>query len=131
MPVVFNLASWARHRSLDAWLVEELRERYDIPVGVAQRWVRAEQVVPLLDGLDEVKQEHRYGCVEAINSFRQKHGFLPLLVCSRTADYLELTARLRLHGAVQIQPLARSQVTEYLRQAGRPLAGRDAYEPVA
>jgi hypothetical protein len=123
LPVVFNLASWARQRSLEAWLVDELRERYDVPVALARRWVQAEQVAPLLDGLDEVKEEYRNGCLEAINTFRQKHGFLPLAVCSRTADYLGLAAELRVHSAVEIQPLSRRHISEYLRQAGKPLAG--------
>ena len=31
-----------------------------------QRWVAEEEILPLLDGLDEVAQEQRQACVEAI-----------------------------------------------------------------
>ena len=58
MPVVFHLSSWAvRRRPLADWLVDELAERYYIPRKLAQAWIDAEQVLPLLDGLDEVAPE--------------------------------------------------------------------------
>ena len=77
-----------------------------------------DQVLPLLDGLDEVKVEHRAACVEAINVFRQSHGFLPLVITSRTADYEALAEPLRLHGAILVQPLSREQVNAYLADLG-------------
>jgi hypothetical protein len=61
--------------------------------------------------------------VEAINAFREAHGLLPIVVCSRVGEYAELRSRLRLGGAIVVQPLTRSQVTAYLRQMGRLLAG--------
>jgi len=124
IPVVFNLSSWAtRRQSLDKWLVDELRDRYDVPRSIGRAWVRDEQVLPLLDGLDEVARTHRAACVEAINAFRDQHGLLPVAVCSRVADYEELGRQLRLQQAVLVQPLTRKQVTAYLRESGRPLAG--------
>ncbi|MGH8903195.1 MAG: NACHT domain-containing protein [Egibacteraceae bacterium] len=127
IPVVFNLTSWATGRSpLAEWLVGELVDRYQIPRKLAQGWVDAEQVLPLLDGLDEVAAAYRQECVKAINVFRAEHGLLQMVVCSRTEEYEQLLARqkqLRLLGAVAIQPLTRGQVAEYLQQAGEPLAG--------
>ena len=71
IPVVFHLSSWAvRRRPLADWLVDELAERYYVPRKLAQAWINADQVLPLLDGLDEVAPEHRAACVEAINTFR-------------------------------------------------------------
>src|SRR4051794_16357928 len=84
IPVVFHLSSWAvRRRPLADWLVDELAERYYVPRKQAQAWINAEQVLPLLDGLDEVAPDHRAACVEAINTFRHQHGLVPLAVCSR------------------------------------------------
>jgi len=122
IPVVFNLSSWAvERRPLTEWLVEELNGRYDVPRKVAKHWVDTEQLTPLLDGLDEVGAEHREGCVKAVNEFRSQHGFVPLAVCGRTADYEALTHRLRLQGGVLIQPLRKIEVQEYIRQAGDSL----------
>jgi predicted NACHT family NTPase len=79
IPVVFPLSTWGESRHpLAEWLAEELNLRYDVPRKLARRWVNDDQVLPLLDGLDEVKCEHRAACVEAINAYRQEHGLLPL-----------------------------------------------------
>jgi Domain of unknown function (DUF4062)/NACHT domain len=84
IPVVFPLSSWAaQRRPLGDGLVDELQQRYDVPRTIGQAWVDADQVLPLLDGLDEVQFEHRAACANAINIFRQDHGLLPLAVCSR------------------------------------------------
>jgi predicted NACHT family NTPase len=124
IPVVFHLSSWAvRRRPLADWLVDELAERYYVPRKLAQAWAGAEQVLPLLDGLDEVAPEHRAECVEVINAFRQQHGQVPLAVCCRAADYQALPTRVEMSGAVAIEPLSRAQVNTYLEQVGEPLAG--------
>jgi hypothetical protein len=100
------------------WLQDELNLRYDVPRKIAREWVECDRVLPLLDGLDEVKTEHRGSCVEAINSFRHSHGLLPLVITSRTADYDTLAKPLRLQGAILVQPLTRDQVNAYLADLG-------------
>jgi hypothetical protein len=124
IPVVFHLASWARQRHpLADWLVDELNERYDVPRPTGRAWVETDQILPLLDGLDEVPAEHRLACAAAINAFRREHGLGPLAVCSRRAEYEVLATRLKLRGAVRIQPLSPQQVEAYLASAGDHLAG--------
>jgi len=124
IPVVFNLSSWAVKRGpLSEWLADELNERYDVPRKTGRTWVEGDQILLLLDGLDEVAQEHREKCARAINAFRRDHGFIPLVVCCRIEEYNALATRLRLSGAILIQPMAREQVDGYLAQAGQPLAG--------
>jgi hypothetical protein len=123
IPVIFPLSSWAtQRRPLVDWLVDALNEQYGVPRKIGQAWVEADQILPLLDGLDEVRAEARAACVEAINTFRQEHGLLPLVVCSRMVDYEAIGTRLRLQGALVVQPLTRAQVESYLAQVGRPLA---------
>jgi hypothetical protein len=123
IPVIFPLSSWAeQRRPLGDWLVDELQQRYDVPRKTGHAWVDADQVLPLLDGLDEVQAEHRAACAETINTFRQDHGLLPLAVCSRIAEYEGLGVPLRLQGAIVVQPLTRAQVDSYLTQIGDPLA---------
>jgi hypothetical protein len=125
IPVIFNLSSWALQRPPIAdWLVDELRKRYDIPEKIARFWIENETILPLLDGLDEVAKEHRNTCVEAINTFREQNGLLPIAICSRIADYETLTTKLHLQHAVTVQPLTPEQVDRYLVEAG------DSLEPV-
>ena len=97
--------------------MEELYQRYDVPRKIGQAWVEADQILPLLDGLDEVKPAHRAACVEAINAFRKAHD-LPLVICSRTADYQALAEPLQLYGAIVVQPLSPQQVDSYLTEIG-------------
>ncbi len=129
-PVVFNLASWTpRSGTLADWLVGELSSGYDVPTGLGHEWVAANQIIPLLDGLDEVPMEHRDACVSAINHFRRAHGRLPLVVCSRVREYEELRSKLSLRGALVVQPLSPEEVDTYLRRAGA--AGRARTERAA
>ena len=128
IPVVFNLSSWVdKRRPLQEWLVEELNTKYDVPRKLAQAWIEAATVLPLLDGLDEVPVQHRTICVEAINRYRQEEqGLMPLAVCSRVADYLSMTAQLRLRGAVLVEPLTQQQINSYLERVGDKLVGVQA-----
>lgn len=120
-PVVFNLSSWSQHRqTLADWLIDELQNKYSIPKRVAKAWVEEDELLPLLDGLDEVQQEHRNACVMAINTFRQEH-LVSMAVCSRTTEYEDLATRLRLQGAVLVRPLTSEQIHAYLNISGPEL----------
>ena len=122
IPVIFPLSTWVEQRlPLTDWLRDELSKQYDVPRKIGEAWVEDDQILPLLDGLDEVKVEHRAACVEAINTFRQGHGLLPLVISSRRADYEAIGKRLRLQGAIAIQPLTHEQVDFYLKQGGTSL----------
>jgi hypothetical protein len=123
MPAVFNLSSWAvRQAPLTEWLIDELRARYDVPRSIATRWVSGGEILPLLDGLDEVAESHRAACVEAINAFRDEYGLVPMVICSRTQEYAALATHLRVEDAVELAPPTRGQVLDYLRATGASLA---------
>ncbi|HLZ60293.1 MAG TPA: protein kinase [Ktedonosporobacter sp.] len=122
IPIIFNLSTWAvRHQGLADWLIEELASKYQVPQKLGQALLAAEQIFPLLDGLDEVPPRERTACIEVINRYRQEHGLLPLVVCSRMADYLAQTARVQLGCAVAIQALTMQQIDSYLTHGGKPL----------
>lgn len=122
IPVIFNLSSWADERkSIEVWLVDELNAQYQVPRNVGEKWVANDNLLLLLDGLDEVQLEHRNACVTAINDFRSQHGPTKIVVCSRITDYEALTEKLKLQGAILIQPLSMAQVDSYLSQFGDDL----------
>jgi hypothetical protein len=122
MPVVFNLSSWATKRQpLIEWFIEELYMKYQVPRPIGQLWVYNDQILPLLDGLDEVVETHRAACIDAINVYRRDHGSVPTVVCSRRSDYFSQEARLQLQSAVVIQSLTEQQVDTYLGVAGEQL----------
>lgn len=123
IPVIFHLSSWAAMRHpLTEWLVEELNTKYQVPPKLAADWIKADQLLLLLDGLDEMDQACRAACVEAINSYRLQHGVVPIVVCSRSAEYLALTVHLLLRKAVIVQPLSKQQIDAYVASAGEQLA---------
>jgi hypothetical protein len=125
IPVVFQLSTWAvRRPTLADWLVTELKERYKVPPKLGQMWVEAGAILPLLDGLDEVgpSDAERAACVGAINTYLKYSG-AQAIVCSRSAEYAKLGAKLALDTAIEILPLEPGQVDTYLAQLGPPLAG--------
>lgn len=103
------------------WLADELDRRYDLPARAAQECLASARLLVLLDGLDEVAPGRRAECVEAINALRKQRVAMPLVVCSRSADYDALSVRLRLGGAVVIQPLVGEQIDGYLQSLGPAL----------
>lgn len=124
IPAIFPLASWAsKKQPLSEWMVEELQTLYQVPKQVGRAWVEHDQLLPLLDGLDEVAPEHRTACVEAINAYRSEHGLLPTVVCCRSAEYQSLGRQLRLRMAIEVQPLTDEQLAEYLVAVGPSLTG--------
>jgi hypothetical protein len=123
VPVIFNLASWTENRHpIQEWMTEELHTRFGMQVQEAKQWVVKENILPLLDGLDEVRDEYRLACVEAINQFWQDHGHMKLVVCSRTSDYELLTTPLKFGTAVELCPLTIEQIDSYLQKGGDDLA---------
>jgi len=112
IPVIFKLSSWSIERSpLVSWLIEELSNKYQVPQKIGQAWVENDRILPLLDGLNEVDLATRNACVGAINEYRQLHGLLPMVVCSRREEYLNLSVRLLLQRAMCITSGARKPVS--------------------
>ena len=103
------------------WLVTELSTKYQIPKRIGRPWLENNRLLPLLDGLDEVQEEDQTACVEAINQFGAEYGLSGLVVCSRVAEYTSLPVRLKLNGAIRLQPLTLEQVYDYLEVAGSRL----------
>jgi HEAT repeat protein len=115
VPVVFNLASWAQTRKpIFDWMNEELKRFYDVRARKAlERWMKNDALIFLFDGLDEVKEEARAACLEALNAFQAQHK-PPMVVCSRVTDYESLPQKLNLKSAILLKPLSQAQVDQFL-----------------
>jgi transcriptional regulator with XRE-family HTH domain len=122
IPVVFHLSSWAQKRpTFQDWMIEELHDKYQVPYHLAKEWGELHHILPLLDGLDEVVETARTACVQALNVYRKAHGFLPMVVCSRTNEYGTLSVRLALHRALTIESLTFQQIEVYITKTGKRL----------
>ncbi|MFB2976566.1 protein kinase [Microseira sp. BLCC-F43] len=123
IPVAFNLSSWATDKlKIADWIVQELNTKYQVSKPIGQAWVKNEQLLLLLDGLDEVSPPRRQSCVQAINQFIGSHGATEIVVCSRIKEYEMLSNSLKFQGAIFIQPLTIDQIQTYLSRVGIELA---------
>ena len=116
IPVIFSLASWAVKRPpLSEWMIEGLSIVHQVPPELARGWMESNKIIPLLDGLDEVDDRYRVACAHEINNFHKTHEQIPLVVCCRRNDYLNLQRQepLDLH-AVVVPPLTYKEVAKYL-----------------
>ncbi len=63
LPVIFYVAAWTpKYSDFSAWLAKELHETYGEPESAARAWVDESQILPLLDGLDELRYDWRALC---------------------------------------------------------------------
>lgn len=129
IPVILNLCSWAGKTSpLESWLIDQLQLVYHVPSRLSRAWLDQNGWLLMLDGLDEVEEALRSSCIEAINNYRAEDHSTPLVVCSRSHEYLAQESQLTFLNTVVVQPLQDGQVTEYLDQLGESVAG--IYEAV-
>ncbi len=124
LPVVLRLSSWAEKKpALEDWMSEQLALTYDVSRKLSVQWVRNEQILPLLDGLDEMDAASRSACIAAINAYHREHLLVPLVICSRRTEYETAAShqKLALQHAALIQPLTLEQVYAALDQIEQPL----------
>ncbi|NEU80970.1 NACHT domain-containing protein [Nostoc sp. UIC 10630] len=116
VPVLFNLSSWKDDRqSLTNWLLAELKSKYGVSIKLGEEWVNNHQLLPLLDGLDELEPQRQELCVHEINQFLAGETRpLYLVVCSRIEEYSNYSTQLQLNGAIYLQPLTNNQICNYL-----------------
>ncbi|HMI89334.1 MAG TPA: protein kinase, partial [Polyangiaceae bacterium] len=117
-PVIFTLSTWQGAVSLGDWMLAELYSKYHVPRALGAAWIAEGRILPLLDGLDEMKANQRASCVKAINAFIDaSNQTLPGLVVScRLAEYREIHEKLTVGIAVRLHDLATNSVVEYLRR---------------
>jgi hypothetical protein len=100
------------------WLAEQAYDQYRLKRETIRKQLTNEgNYVLLLDGLDEVAEEQREQCVEAINAFVQAYP-CGLVVCSRIGDYEALQNELKVNHALVLQPLTNQQMEAFIAQGG-------------
>ena len=122
IPVIFTLSSWKDPKQLmKDWLIAELKSKYGVRIDIGKKWIEDKQLLPLLDGLDEVKPEHQESCVNAINRLLASDDRpSDLGVCSRREEYENYQVRLHLNGAIRLQALTDGQIQQYFHTLKQP-----------
>lgn len=125
VPVLLSIADWdpRTHPRLQDWLADRLARDYpalkapEFGPDAAAALVRGGRILPILDGLDEIREADRPRVLAALDaSLSMRDQFV---LTSRTAEFEAATAASGrpLRGAVVIAsaPLALRQVVDYLR----------------
>jgi hypothetical protein len=134
IPMIFELSAWRddnrisiddNRTSILDWLVLQLKQKYNLAPGISRVWLERGEILPLLDGLDELGLdelglEKQRKCIRAINKYLAEDAKRNLVVCCREEEYLAGEEQLlELHGAVCLQELSDGQIRDYLTQLQR------------
>jgi len=120
VPVLFTLSAWQKdNQSIKDWLVEQLKDKYGVRKDIGKTWIDNQEVIPLLDGLDEIAPERQELCVKKINDFLHPGTWSnPVVVCSRTEEYQHILTLLQLNNSLELSPFTQKQVYQYLQSTG-------------
>ncbi|MGI8934972.1 MAG: NACHT domain-containing protein, partial [Phormidesmis sp.] len=119
VPYIFELSAWRKDEDILDWLKGQLKFDHGIDPKVSHQWIKHNQLLPLLDGLDELGLEQQKKCVEKINDFATFTG-QQVVVCCRSVEYVEGQVKLaKLNGALCLQPLTLQQIERYLQNLKR------------
>jgi hypothetical protein len=86
IPVIFGLHSWEPGADLDDWLTSQLTGLYYVPLltkDLAGELVESRQILPILDGFDEITPSLRDEFLELLNDESSR----PLILTSRPKEY--------------------------------------------
>lgn len=107
--------------SFSRWICAEISTFPGIKKADALEMLQQGKLALLFDGLDEFSDDRRAELSVVINAFVKEHGDLPITICSRTNEYAALRSDsrtiLRLNKCAEIQPLTKTQISNYLEAA--------------
>jgi MFS family permease/GTPase SAR1 family protein len=117
IPVLFSLSSWKNDsQNIKDWLVDQLKNKYGVRKDIGKQLVDNQEIIPLLDGLDELAAERQEQCVRKINEFLHPSNFTnPAIICSRIEEYQRYKALLQLNNSLELCSFTEEQVHQYLQ----------------
>ncbi|MGW9196598.1 NACHT domain-containing protein [Micromonospora chersina] len=140
VPVKFSLSGFDPAQSLDAWICEQLTARFPaLGRRVVTELVSRRQILPILDGLDEVEREpetagRQARVVEAVNAYFDGSRAGRLVVTCRSSAYSDQIAAIDIATSIMLEPLEAGEIAAYLtghmRQRGDELAWFDVLAPL-
>jgi len=116
IPVLLDLSTWKNpDQPIIDWILEQLNIKYEISIAVIQNWIQQLQILPLIDGLDQLSLNQQVECVRQINQLLNGDiSPLHLVICASIVNYKKLPERLDLNGAIFLRPLTIQQIQDYL-----------------
>ncbi|GAA4624383.1 hypothetical protein GCM10023196_024300 [Actinoallomurus vinaceus] len=115
IPLLVGLATY-RGQEFEDWLVAETHRSYDgVPKTLIRAWLDDDRVLPILDGLDTVPQQHRRECAKQINRYRRR--CTGIVVSCRDRDH-QLAHTIGAAIYAELAPPSRPEVQRYLQACG-------------
>lgn len=118
LPVILNLASWqSSFGKLENWLEKVIPAELGVNNHFAKNIAQQYRLILLLDGLDEVKEEYRTSCMEAIGRYGAdaKHQYV---IVSRIEEYKSVVRDAPVYAQIEVGPLTIDQVEVELERVG-------------
>jgi NACHT domain len=132
IPVLLELSTWTEESgTIETWITARLKRLYNVETATARAWLRDEQLVLLLDGLNELGLVRQDRAIVAINAFLRETIYPHCVVCCRSEEYEAGQERLsQLNGAIYLEPLSDGQIQRYLQAVQRsPFWGNIQHQP--
>lgn len=125
IPVLLELTTWEEGKTIEEWITDRLSMSkadggYAINKSVVNQWLQDDDIIPLLDGLDEIGLRQQKKCIKAINKFLVERSSCGLSVCCRREEYQAAQVQIdALKGAVYLKPLREDQIEYFFRRLNR------------
>lgn len=135
VPIWCSLTPLRAQASFDQWLANQLTVQFELSQDVADRLVARGQILPILDGLDELVTHsgetiHAAEMVGALNRYLRGTGRGNLVLTCREECYEELPEPLIDATVVVLADLDRHQISDYIERAATNLDQELLWLPV-
>lgn len=118
IPIIINFTTWrSRFNSVEDWL-NELLPQMGISNSLTTVLIQENLLLPLFDGLDELKIDNRKSCLEAIGDYGRIND-LQYVICSRIVEYTN-TVDAPVYCQIEVRPLTFNQIKNQIRKIDSP-----------
>lgn len=125
VPVRISAASWDTDQSVEGWISAHLVEVYRVPAATAEELVAARQVLPVVDGLDEMDSDSPLAfnsraaqILRKLNAYQHGRSKAEVILSCRSAHYEMLRAVdvwAQDAARVEIRPVSAVKTREFLK----------------
>ncbi|MEV0226948.1 tetratricopeptide repeat protein [Streptomyces sp. NPDC050704] len=132
VPVRFDLATWDPDRDVGEWLAAQLTTRYGVPPDRAKALINDFEVMPILDGLDEISVEKEVlaKAVGAINAHFGVRSYHRFVVTCRNNVFSDIGQHIETSHEITILPLVAEEIVGFIQETTRETEVIQAWQPV-
>ena len=91
-PIYLKISDWSsnKYSSIEEWLYQIIKVKFGLGSNQTKQMITSNNLILLLDGLDEIKEEDNMPWINAMNRFIDTYSNLPLCLTSRLDHYEKL-----------------------------------------